>query len=208
MNVAPLDNTETGVARCTVLPSPICPFELKPQHFIDPFKRSAHPCCIPLATVDTPLVRPETFVGVFVGLKDALVPSWRLLLRPQHFAPPLTTAHAYSSPTETEVALVRPVSIGDGFGFRVPSPSCPKLFAPAHCTAPDTMKHVEFVPAATAVTSEIPISTGTVLDTVSPEPNCPLAFEPQHCTVASSINAHAKSFPAATDETPDVRPET
>jgi hypothetical protein len=70
------------------------------------------------------------------------------------------------------------------------------------------MKHVEFVPAAAAVTSEILMSTGTVLESVSPEPNWPLAFEPQHCTVASSITAHAKSLPAATDETPEVKPET
>jgi len=52
------------------------------------------------------------------------------------------------------------------------------------------------------------MSTGNVLESVLPEPNWPLAFEPQHRTVALSITAHAKSLPAATDETPDVRPET
>jgi hypothetical protein len=70
------------------------------------------------------------------------------------------------------------------------------------------MKHVEFVPAAITLTSAIPISMGVVLDAVSPEPNWPLAFEPQHRTVASSITAHAKSFPVATDDTPEVRPVT
>jgi hypothetical protein len=110
-------------------------------------------------------------VGLFIGFVAVFDPIWRLLLRPQHFAPPLTTAQENSSPTDIEVAPVNPVSMGDGFAFKVPSPSCPYVFAPAHCTAPDTMKHVEFVPAAIALTSEIPISTGTVLDTVSPEPN-------------------------------------
>jgi hypothetical protein len=73
--VTPLANVDTGVARCVVLPSPICPFELKPQHFISSVERSAHACCDPLTTFDTPLVKPKTFVGVFVGFSDALVPS-------------------------------------------------------------------------------------------------------------------------------------
>ena len=136
------------------------------------------------------------------------MPNCPWLFAPQHFTAFKLTAQAKSPPTVTEVALDIPVETGLELEVVVLSPKRPFVFAPAHCTAANTMKHVEFVPAAMALTSAIPMSTGTVLDTVSPEPNWPLAFEPQHCTVASSITAQAKSFPAATDDTPEVSPVT
>ena len=136
------------------------------------------------------------------------MPNCPWLFAPQHFTAPELTAQAKASPIVINVALITPFETGLELEVVVLSPKRPFVFAPAHCTAPDTMKHVEFVPAAITLTSVIPMSMGIVLETVSPEPNWPLAFAPQHCTVALSITAHAKSLPAATDDTPEVRPVT
>src|SRR5690348_3583851 len=86
---APLPKPETavGVRRAVaVVESPIAPRELVPQHWMAPVVVIAQVLLDPPAIELTPL-RPLTSTGVRLRVV-LLLPSWPLLLAPQHLTPP------------------------------------------------------------------------------------------------------------------------
>src|SRR5947207_9218513 len=105
----------------------------------------------------TPLVRPVTWTGTLLsGGKAAFgsvepLPSWPLLLEPQHFAaPPVTIAQLWLCPAAiASTPLVRPVTWTGAPAFVpvTPLPSCPVALAPQHLTAPLASAQVWFWPA-------------------------------------------------------------
>jgi hypothetical protein len=82
-----------------------------------------------------------------------LLPSWPLLLKPQHCTPPLTTAQVWREPAATAVAPL-PAAIawtGEGRWTVLLSPSWPSLPLPQHCTPPATTAQLWLPPAVTLV---------------------------------------------------------
>ena len=105
---APL--TATAVARVVFEPSPNCPAALRPQQYAWPSAVNAHACAKPAFTRST-AGKPATGESVMLHAVDSKhlsgpsrrpLPSWPLLLLPQHHARFATsTAQAKSWPTAT-----------------------------------------------------------------------------------------------------------
>jgi hypothetical protein len=55
--------TFTGVVRSVVVPSPMWPVPLYPQHFIPPVLSNAHAWLLPVAIAVTPELNPLTVTG-------------------------------------------------------------------------------------------------------------------------------------------------
>src|SRR4051812_29541276 len=83
-------STFTGVNRSvSVVPSPICPALLAPQHLTPPAVVKAQACRLPAAIALTPLPRPETLTAVKRLADFAPLPSCPSPSLPQHSTPPL-----------------------------------------------------------------------------------------------------------------------
>src|SRR5437868_2603097 len=68
-----------------------------------------------------------------------LLPSWPLLLYPQHLAVPSASRAQveYSSPASTSTAFLIPTTFtGTLLGLLEPSPNCPSVLSPQHHTRP------------------------------------------------------------------------
>jgi hypothetical protein len=65
-------STETGKDLFVLVPSPICPYVLSPQHLISPLLKRTHEFLQPPVSASTADVRPCTLTGVFESL---VVPS-------------------------------------------------------------------------------------------------------------------------------------
>jgi hypothetical protein len=129
---------------------------------------------------------PVTDTGVVDEVVEPL-PSCPLVLSPQHFAAPATTAHAellllpdeYIEPAalETDTAVTpddKPVTDTGVLDEVVePLPSCPLSFAPQHFTAPDTTAHADVLLTDIEVTpDDKPVTcTGANDEVVEPLPS-------------------------------------
>src|SRR5262245_57197807 len=103
----------TGARRPVVVPSPICPWLLLPQHFTRPGAVIAHEWFPPPAIRRTTVVaRPETSTAVSAMLLPRPSPGCPLLPRPQHLAPPaVIAAQVCRSPVAIAATpLVSPVT--------------------------------------------------------------------------------------------------
>ena len=130
--------TGTGAARCVVVPSPICPEALRPQHHTAPPLVTAQVWPLPAATASTPLASPLTGTGVS---RCVVVPSptWPYPLYPQHCTPPpLVSAQVWLLPAITDTTPLSSPLTGTGITcvVVVPSPSWPEPLYPQHCAPP------------------------------------------------------------------------
>src|SRR5438067_2271985 len=93
--------TDTGLCRLVVVPSPSWPEVFAPQHFTVPPVTTAQVCADP-AEITVTFANPDTAAGLVL---DVLVPvpSCPELFRPQHFTVPDggSTAHECASPAIT-----------------------------------------------------------------------------------------------------------
>ena len=92
-------------------------------------------------------------------------PSSPALLSPQHFAvPSVSTAHEWSNPRTTLVAVVIPeTSTGVVRSVVVPSPSWPLLLKPQHFTLPSVSTAHEWEPPRAILVAVVIPDTVTVL---------------------------------------------
>src|SRR5262249_14981924 len=152
----------------------------------------------PAATAIAP-ARPATAVGAG-ALVVLLMPSWPLLLAPQHdTVPAARSAQVKFWPAVIAITLVRPLT---GTGARrgvvtVLLPSWPTLLAPQHSTVPAWRSaQVWALPAATATALVMPCTaTGDSRLVVVPSPSWPLVFLPQQSTAPDATRAQVWALP-------------
>lgn len=119
----PPNDTEAGVERSVVLPSPSRPSVFSPQHQSIPAAFAAHEWASPAANAVAVPEIPVTGVGEGRSV-DEPSPIWPLSLSPQQNTSPLATAHECCPPAATVVApLSKLVSVGDRRPVVLPSPN-------------------------------------------------------------------------------------
>ena len=148
-----------------------------------------------LTIFDTPLLMPITDCGEVALLVAVCVPSCPKSFAPQHFAAPVTTAHAPKLPALSAVTpeLNELTAIRDVASVPRPLHTPPFPSEPTQCTAPLAMTNVLSAPKASAVIPESPANaaTGILLSLVEPSPSCPVALSPQHSIPPAVSSTHA-----------------
>ena len=127
---------------------------------------------LPLPAVAVPMVGAPGAENVIVGTRlpvVLLLPSWPVLLLPQHCTPPLTIAQLWASPAATAVTLL-PAAIACT-GVRLVAvlllPSQPLPLLPQHCTPPLTTAQLWVKPAAIAVATGCALAMGAAASSTS-----------------------------------------
>ena len=146
-----------------VVPSPICPSVLFPQHTLLLSSRIEQAWSLPIS-IDI-AVRPDGSEAYLIsesnGFGDVVVPSpnWPTSFSPQQATLPLSnSAQVVESPiaiaTNERFGGRIVIGVGSSLSAIVPSPSWPSPFRPQHIPAPSSMITQEFfhpVDTATAV---------------------------------------------------------
>ena len=212
----PSQTTSTGVVRMlSLVPSPIWPSKLSPQHRNTPAVVSAQLWWKPVVTADTPPLRPDTFTGAAHKEPHACPsPNWPKVFWPQHWTPPVAVcAQVWKNPASraTGVPVSPTTSTGTVRSMVLPSPSSPNRLKPQHLTSPAVVSAQVWRPptamAATPLVSPV-TSTGLLRCVVVPSPTSPVLFQPQHLAPPVVVRAQVWWPPETTAATPPVSPAT
>ena len=190
--LAAIPLTNLGEVAVVVVPVPIFPDELFPQHHTSLLVFVAQVCDVP-KDIDWAFVKFGLTGIVLLDVEE--FPIWWFPPDPQQLRVRFALMAQVVDPPASKASapVMESVSTGETLVTVDPFPSWPLEFDPQHFTVPEARSaHEWFDPVVTFVAFEIPeTSVGDSVDAPPGTPVCPDAFAPQQYTEPFAVTAHA-----------------